>query len=182
VQLPPAQLPALAKVRSVLASRQFAAGGVLQVTAWQGLFAHAPLAHPNAHVESEGVYAHAPPEQVPALEKERSVVGSVQKLAGGDAHVMPAHGSLLHAPFTQVPASGHAMTFGRYSQLPCEHRPRGDDTCKPPSTQVGTGGVAHVTPWHGLPTHRPPAHPLAHGSMRDAYAHTLSPLQVPWAL
>jgi hypothetical protein len=67
---------------------QSAAGGLLQVTPWQGSPLQALPVHPNMQVLSLEVYWQAPLLQVPEGFQVRSVELLTQLLAGGWLHVV----------------------------------------------------------------------------------------------
>ena len=89
---------------------QLLAGGVEQVNPAQGSLTHAPALQPNAQVVLVAVYEQVPPAQVPEATWLRSVLASVQLLAGGVEQVTPAQGSPAHAPPEQPFA--HVVSVG----------------------------------------------------------------------
>jgi hypothetical protein len=81
-----------------------------------------------------------------------------QYAAGGTLHVIPAHGSPLHAPDSQPFA--HVVVVDVYEHTPVVHVPEGEYVLSVmPSTHDRGGGLMQTTLLHGsFPVHAPFAH------------------------
>ncbi len=85
---------------------------------------------------------------------------------GGVVHVMPAHGSGLHAPDAQPYA--HVVSVGAYVQLPDEHVPAlAYVRSELDVVHCGGGGVVQLTPEQGSGWHAPALQPKLHAVVVD---------------
>jgi len=100
---PPVQDPVAANVRRVVALRQVAIGGLLQVTMVHGSAVHAFPLQVQVIVCDE--YRQIPPTQLPTVSYACRCDASRQVLEGGPLQTFPRQGSLPPAPAVPVPSA-----------------------------------------------------------------------------
>ena len=109
---PPLQAPGETKVRSAVASRQVDGGGDTQLLPAQVFPPQAPLMQPSGHSTTVLEYEQLPAVHRPLALKTRRCFVSLQSVAGGASQNVPAQGSPVQAPSTQLTA--HATLTGLY--------------------------------------------------------------------